>query len=126
MKGISVNDGKVTKQCPKCLETKLLLEFSPRSTGGWMSWCKSCTVTRTKQSRHKIDESQLQSMFELQTSCAICGSTSELHIDHSHESGSIRELLCMQCNTGLGNFKENPEILQKAIDYLTKHTKVRV
>jgi len=41
-------------------------------------------------------------------------------IDHDHNTGIVRGILCQQCNIGLGNFQDNPEILQAAIKYLTK------
>lgn len=61
--------------------------------------------------------------------CAICGNGNEhqtglgrksvrLTVDHCHASGRIRGLLCHKCNAGLGFFKDNPEILNKALDYL--------
>ena len=54
--------------------------------------------------------------------CAICGKKSKnLHIDHDHKTNTIRELLCANCNPGLGNFQDNPALLQKAIEYLNKH-----
>lgn len=62
--------------------------------------------------------------------CAIChrhismsltksGKPKKLAVDHHHLTGAIRGLLCFQCNSGLGNFKENISFLQKAISYLT-------
>jgi hypothetical protein len=54
--------------------------------------------------------------------CGICGSVSNgkrLAIDHDHETGRVRGLLCQQCNTALGLFKDQVELLKKAIDYLT-------
>ena len=56
--------------------------------------------------------------------CAICQGTMEgrkLHIDHDHAKGKVRGLLCDLCNVGLGSFKDNPERLKAAIDYLSKH-----
>jgi hypothetical protein len=54
--------------------------------------------------------------------CHICGnkcaSGRRLAVDHSHQSGLIRGLLCINCNKGIGNFKDNKDLLQKAIDYL--------
>ncbi len=65
--------------------------------------------------------------------CAICGQvetminsaskkTLELAVDHCHVTGTIRELLCSQCNNGLGRFKDSPELLEKAAEYIRKHT----
>lgn len=56
--------------------------------------------------------------------CAICGKIDKfqaLSVDHSHQSGKVRGLLCSSCNNGLGRFKDSHEILQKAIEYLHKH-----
>jgi DNA-directed RNA polymerase subunit RPC12/RpoP len=63
--------------------------------------------------------------------CAICGKDASdnkrgkridpLHVDHCHETNKLRDLLCHSCNSGLGQFKDNIETLQKAIDYLHKH-----
>lgn len=39
-------------------------------------------------------------------------------VDHCHETGVVRKLLCSNCNTGLGQFKDNIEVLTKAIEYL--------
>lgn len=60
--------------------------------------------------------------------CAICGSERasiarpniSFMIDHCHEKGHVRGLLCYSCNVGLGHFKDNIEILEKAIAYLKK------
>ena len=54
--------------------------------------------------------------------CAICGKherfPSALAVDHCHGSGRVRGLLCRRCNTGLGQFRDNPELLAKAMAYL--------
>ena len=62
--------------------------------------------------------------------CAICGSKprdilesrhARLHVDHDHETGKVRELLCSSCNRALGWFREDKFILRNAINYLSKH-----
>lgn len=55
--------------------------------------------------------------------CAICHRHqselgSRLNIDHCHSSNKVRGMLCNQCNQGLGLFKDDPETLKNAIEYL--------
>jgi len=63
--------------------------------------------------------------------CAICNTTDTrtykdnrrgqilpLFVDHNHQTGEVRGLLCNKCNAGLGMFRDNPEYLASAISYL--------
>ena len=54
--------------------------------------------------------------------CAICyhppSAVRRLAIDHNHETGKVRGLLCTTCNMGLGFFKDSQARLQSAVDYL--------
>jgi hypothetical protein len=64
-------------------------------------------------------------MFEAQGGvCAICFEARPedrtLHVDHDHESGVIRGLLCFRCNNALGDFREEYELFQRAADYLDR------
>ena len=57
--------------------------------------------------------------------CAICGRTQEengkrLSVDHDHETGAVRGLLCKSCNSGLAMFQDSPEIFHSAADYLRR------
>jgi hypothetical protein len=56
--------------------------------------------------------------------CAICGYESRdgkrLRVDHCHETGQIRGLLCSTCNTGLGGLGDSIEGVKRALDYLIR------
>lgn len=58
--------------------------------------------------------------------CAICESKEpkgkgNFHIDHDHQTGKVRGLLCHKCNTGIGLLNDDIALLNKALQYLEKH-----
>lgn len=59
--------------------------------------------------------------------CAICGldekdnKNKKLFVDHCHETKKVRALLCHWCNSALGSFRDNINILEKATAYLKEH-----
>ena len=72
-----------------------------------------------------ITRQEIECMLkESKNKCRICGISisisgeNRLAIDHDHKTRKVRGLLCSLCNTGLGMFKDNPEILKSAIEYL--------
>jgi len=70
-----------------------------------------------------ITQEQYEEMLAAQDGgCAICGDSPEvgkaLHVDHDHDTGDVRALLCVRCNNGLGQFKEDPILLDRARTYL--------
>jgi hypothetical protein len=71
-----------------------------------------------------------QMLHEQNYKCAICGNEDEvegrrLAIDHCHNSGKVRGLLCGKCNRALGLFYDNQELLENAISYLKKNSLAR-
>ena len=69
-----------------------------------------------------------QKLIEQQHACAICFLTTpgqsnvkRFAVDHCHETGKIRGLLCSNCNKGIGLLNDSVEILEAAIEYLKLH-----
>lgn len=61
----------------------------------------------------------IHQLKELGDACQICGLVGEfMHVDHDHQTGAVRGLLCSEHNTGLGKFGDSVEMLRRAIDYL--------
>lgn len=53
--------------------------------------------------------------------CQLCGEASEkLCVDHCHETGKVRGLLCYRCNTGLGHLRDSVRMLFRGITYLVE------
>jgi hypothetical protein len=50
--------------------------------------------------------------------CAICKKSDDLAIDHDHDTGLFRGILCRSCNAALGMFKDDSDLLRRAAEYL--------
>lgn len=62
--------------------------------------------------------------------CALCGGDDPgvkgvWHVDHCHDSLAVRGLLCSPCNTGLGQFKDRPDVLRRAADYVERNQEIK-
>jgi len=74
--------------------------------------------------KYGLTEEEYNEFFIIQKGCcSICGRHQNelnrpLGVDHNHATGKIRGLLCYKCNTGLGMFNDDINVLKKAIDYL--------
>ncbi|ENG0769472.1 endonuclease VII domain-containing protein [Salmonella enterica subsp. enterica] len=119
-----------SKQCTVCGETKPRTDFYRKGRNNdVMSRCKKCdnatNPAHKLKSRYGITTKDYERMFIDQGGvCAICGSPQEnrrLAVDHDHETGEVRRLLCTNCNLGLGSFKDNPQLLLNAASYLREH-----
>jgi len=78
------------------------------------------------KSQYGLSRDQYELMIKNQNNrCIICGNPfttpKHTHIDHDHKTGSVRGVLCSNCNTGIGFFRENIDIMISAIKYLDLH-----
>ncbi len=118
---------------------------------GLNPWCKECKNKRTKERRKEEGPNKRHSIYyhkkgyktrakrkygesfdydkmynEQKGCCLICGlhqseQTNRLSLDHNHETGQVRALLCHSCNVGLGHFRHRVDLLQEAVVYLRKY-----
>lgn len=92
--------------------------------------CRECTKERMRYNSFGITRDEYNLMLsEQDNKCSICEidmdeyvKTSQnnkvFSVDHCHTTGKIRGLLCCKCNRGLGYFKDNPDFLIRASNYL--------
>ncbi len=132
----------MTKRCTKCGEEKDIGSFPSerRSSDGVAARCKACASAyqRTwreqkggnlydRTVRYGISPAEYEELLEEQLCCcACCGSSDPKRkagfvIDHDHNTGKIRGLLCHNCNIGIGLLGDSISGLNAAINYLRKH-----
>jgi hypothetical protein len=130
------------KRCSKCGITQPAGNFSKEpanSTTGLNSQCKNCRKVYAREwmsgpkgrhiflSRYGLTLDAYNALVDAQDGvCAICGKPEQakrgcLCVDHDHNTGQVRGLLCTRCNTGLGMFLDNPSLLLEAVAYLERH-----
>lgn len=101
-------------------------EFFPphnRKRNGLDSWCRQCRAEyRNANCRGKfrgvISDECLADIKATVRECVICGSDEPLVVDHDHKTGQVRGMLCNHCNRGLGHFRDDPELLEFAAQYV--------
>lgn len=113
--------------CTRCKEGKpATTQFFPphnKKRNGLDSWCRGCRSTYRNEInrgafRSVISDECLKEIKKTTLECVICGTHGPLVVDHDHSSGAIRGLLCNHCNRGLGHFRDDPELLEFARQYL--------
>jgi hypothetical protein len=126
------------KVCNKCNIEFSVNDFyrSKNSKDGYLNKCKKCVydscykdisedkklirkMYKIKYSYGLTKEQYIDLKTKCNNACSICGNKErKLCVDHNHTTGKVRGLLCKSCNSGLGIFKDSPEVLKVAIKYL--------
>lgn len=126
------------KKCSKCKQPKEISQFGNPANKTISTYCKVCQKKINKEKKiinrekllktnYNMSLKQYNEIFVKQNGCcAICKKhQSELSItlavDHNHETGKIRGLLCQNCNRALGHFQDNINTMQNAILYIKKY-----
>lgn len=118
-------------------------EFAVGLNGSVPVDCKNCRTERharqmladrwrkTLEYSYGLTIAAYDRMFTKQGGrCAICNrrptfgrgsKNGRLSVDHNHETGKVRALLCSVCNAAIGSLRDDPALLRVAADYLDKH-----
>lgn len=128
------------KVCKTCNEPKPLEEFySHKKYKGRFYISSSCipcsiaiAVKRGREESYYLRKYGLdkQDFIDLMSKqggcCAICGQPPakgrKLHVDHDHDTGKVRALLCRLCNVGIGHFRHDPALLSRARLYIQQYS----
>jgi hypothetical protein len=124
------------KRRPDCGQVKPLEEFprNKNSKDGRHTYCKPCHNARGRETiqrlhgnsrhyllkkRYGIGADEFDELVRQQGGvCAICGRENPEHVDHDHDTGEVRGILCFNCNGGLGQFRDSIDALRAAAAYL--------
>lgn len=108
-----VRDG--LKECNRCGEVLAVTEYNKQSDNRIQSSCKRCQSITNRAQRYGWAFDDMKALVD--QPCAGCGSEVNLHVDHCHDTGKVRGVLCRSCNTVLMKHM-TPEILRRLADYL--------
>lgn len=128
------------KRCPMCEEIKPFDAYNSNAAryDGLRSICRACQSIEDKRyreqnpdqhadwqmkSRYGISRADYDALLAKQNNrCAACGDELQggrfQHIDHCHESGTVRGILCINCNLALGYLKDDPERITGLLAYI--------
>ena len=106
---------------------------NPERTAAASSAYRASHPDRHIRHTYGLSGAEYERLFVAQDGkCAACGNAESvvrggillrLAVDHVHETGAVRGLLCGRCNRGIGNFDDDPERLEAAARYLRSHAK---
>jgi Autographiviridae endonuclease VII len=118
--------------CKAC-ETKRLYEWREKNRSAYNNYAAQWRALNPERQhateikrKYNVSKEQYQEMLDKQGNrCQICRKLhnvdikrGRLYIDHNHTTGKVRGLLCNNCNSGIGNLQDDPDIVQSALEYL--------
>lgn len=113
--------------CPRCKQAFGQKDFYS-AKGRRYTYCRLCRnryqAEYRKVHQYGISDKMYESRLKLQKGgCAICGKPPDgrkkLAIDHDHDTGEVRGLLCSNCNNALGLLEDDVKRFRRAIQYLS-------
>lgn len=106
------NQDSRSKKLGKSFRCKECVAREVRNSTGRQAWQKNYDLRR----HYGLTLEEFHHMAK--DGCEICRSNEKLVVDHDHDTGKVRGVLCSRCNTGLGMFKDSREFLFNAYWYL--------
>lgn len=134
--GIAKDRRTHTSWCKHCRKKRRDETYRLQIASGEAAENNRKAYAKVRERRLKVDygitPTDYAEMLDAQDGlCAICGKPEttrhkkgtlrQLSVDHNHTTGKVRELLCHNCNCGIGRLKDDIEILRKATAYLERH-----
>lgn len=124
-------DKKVCDRCYKLLSTKENFSDNRIKKGGFITKrpsCKSCRKIKdgiSISSSQKIEWGKSKPVDGSLFQCPICRKTTivgvtKIVLDHNHLTGDVRGWICESCNTGIGRFDDNINIIENGISWIKK------
>ncbi|MFF8276350.1 endonuclease VII domain-containing protein [Streptomyces lateritius] len=114
--------------CRRCGETKPHVDWDrdKAASDGLSTRCKACRAIEGRAGHLKrsygITEAERDEMISSRMGiCTICLAAPAVHVDHCHETGRVRGVVCFNCNPAIGKLGDDPDTLRRAISYLEGH-----
>ncbi len=140
-----LHPGGLSRQCRACVkyyrdrvlakDPERIREANKKSSRRYSERYPERRIEATMRFKYGIGLSEYAAMLERQGGgCAICGAPpyrkgngkrDVLCIDHCHAAGTVRGLLCDNCNKGIGCFSDDPDTLERAANYLKSQRALR-
>ena len=110
--------------CTKCQEDKPEDRYKMCQTCRDLMWERNkawkAGIKRPRINNRPKAFDYMVEVFKAQKECQLCGKTPALVGDHCHKTNKFRGILCTSCNAGLGFFRDDPELMAKAIEYIQR------
>jgi hypothetical protein len=125
--------------CATCGRSKPVTEFprNKRSSTGYHCYCKLCHNSRNRnfvknryggsrhyhlRGRYGIGADEVDELIRRQGGvCAVCRKREAKQVDHDHETGAVRGIVCLLCNAAMGAFHDDPDLIRRAIAYVEEN-----
>ncbi|MET9431965.1 endonuclease VII domain-containing protein [Streptomyces sp. NPDC003036] len=111
--------------CQRCGEIKPYSEWHRNATtsDGLSTACKACRAVAARADylmrSYGLTEAEREEMVSSQMGiCSICLRRPAVHVDHCHETGKVRGVLCFNCNSAIGKLGDDPDTVRRAAAYL--------